>query len=56
MSSNYFRNDEENENVDVHELFVYYSNFFFEGVLEKCSVEWSEKMTLCAGSCANTYH
>ena len=36
-------------------MFIFYNNYFFEGILDKCTVEWSQKMTLCAGSCANTY-
>jgi hypothetical protein len=55
MEKNYFKGSDEFEPFDVHELFLFYNSYFFQNILEKCSVEWSERMTLCAGSCANTY-
>jgi len=32
-------------NPDVHELFVFYNDLFFYGVLGACTVEWNNKMT-----------
>jgi hypothetical protein len=37
--------------LDVHELFVKYNDLYFEGRLAAVSVEWSPRMTLCAGLC-----
>jgi hypothetical protein len=37
--------------INIHELFVYYNEAFFCGKLGGCLVEWSDKMTLCAGLC-----
>ena len=38
--------------ANIHELFVLYNDVFFEGVLEgKVLLEWSKRMTLCAGIC-----
>lgn len=37
--------------LDVHELFVKYNDLYFEGKLGAVSVEWSPRMTLCAGLC-----
>ena len=37
--------------INVHELFVYYDEAFFGGKLGGCLVEWSDKMTQCAGIC-----
>jgi hypothetical protein len=41
MQLNFFRSDEEYEPLDVHEMFVFYNGYFFNGILEKCTVEWS---------------
>lgn len=38
--------------LDIHELFVQYNDMYFEGKLAAVSVEWSQKMTLCAGLCS----
>lgn len=49
--------DEANElidpNPDIHELFTLYDHQFFSGVLSSrgCLVEWSKRMTSCAGIC-----
>lgn len=32
-------------------MFIFYNQYFFEDVLEKSVVEWSKKMTSCAGTC-----
>lgn len=56
MKDSYFKSDDDYDNIDVFELFNFYNHYFFQGTLEKCTVEWSERMTLCAGSCSNTYH
>jgi hypothetical protein len=38
---------EEFEFPDVHAMFVYYNELYFEGKLGACSVEWStNRMTL----------
>lgn len=37
--------------LDVHKLFIKYNDLYFEGRLDAVSVEWSQKMTLCAGLC-----
>lgn len=38
-------------NAPIHELFVEYSTAYFEGIVHNsaCMVEWSKRMTLCAG-------
>jgi hypothetical protein len=36
---------------DISELFTQFSNIFFNGDLAPVSVEWSKRMTLCAGQC-----
>ncbi|CAD8170938.1 unnamed protein product [Paramecium octaurelia] len=36
---------------DVFELFQFYNQYFFEGILVTCTVKWSTRMTLCAGTC-----
>lgn len=36
---------------DVHDLFVEYNEKYFEGRLDGTTVEWSDRMTLCAGLC-----
>jgi predicted SprT family Zn-dependent metalloprotease len=36
---------------DIHTLFATYNQEYFEGLLGMCTVEWSDKMTLCAGLC-----
>jgi len=38
--------------LDAHELFVKYNDMYFEGRLDAVSVEWSNRMTLCAGLCS----
>lgn len=54
MYNKYFRSDDEHEIIDIHEMFLYYNTFFFQDTLEKCYVEWSQKMTLCAGTCTHS--
>ena len=39
------------EKIDIHELFRYYDFKFFSGKLQGVLLEWSERMTLCAGLC-----
>lgn len=51
----YFRSEDEFDVIDVYDLFAFYNRCFFEGVLASTTVEWSDKMTLCAGSCSNPY-
>ncbi|CBZ55878.1 conserved hypothetical protein [Neospora caninum Liverpool] len=36
---------------DLHALFAYYNDAFFEGKLSGVEVRWSKRMTLCAGLC-----
>lgn len=36
---------------DIHTLFVTYNQQYFENLLGVCTVEWSDRMTLCAGLC-----
>ena len=39
-------------NTNIHELFVTYDGAFFNGDLEgKVLLEWSKRMTQCAGIC-----
>lgn len=37
--------------LSVHQLFVHYNRRHFEDRLDGTSVEWSDRMTLCAGIC-----
>ena len=37
--------------VNVHDLFVYYNHYFFKDKLVTTFVKWSNRMTLCAGTC-----
>lgn len=40
------------QKANIHELFAYYNEAFFGGNLQSnCLLEWSTKMTLCAGIC-----
>lgn len=36
---------------DIHTLFRLYNQQYFEGMLDACELEWSQRMTLCAGIC-----
>lgn len=36
---------------DIKDLFREYNQKYFEGYLDKCELEWSSRMTLCAGIC-----
>ncbi len=54
MNAKYFKSEEDHQIIDIFDFFAYYNSFFFEGVLERCIVEWSEKMTLCAGTCTHS--
>lgn len=36
---------------DIHEIFMAFNQLYFEGKLERVTVEWSKRMTLCAGLC-----
>lgn len=36
---------------DVHKLFTFYNDIYFQKKLETTTVEWSDRMTLCAGIC-----
>lgn len=36
---------------DIHTLFRIYNQQYFESMLDVCELEWSERMTLCAGIC-----
>ena len=43
-----------NENVlnaNIHELFTFFNLAFFNNKLDVVILEWSVKMTLCAGIC-----
>ena len=43
-----------NENVvnaNIHELFTFFNLAFFDNKLDIVILEWSTKMTLCAGIC-----
>ena len=46
------REEDEIGILDVHELFVKYNDLYFHGLLAAVTVEWSAKMTLCAGLCS----
>lgn len=46
------REEDEIGVLDVHELFVKYNELYFNGLLGAVTVEWSAKMTLCAGLCS----
>lgn len=38
---------------DAHALFLYYDGVYFSQVLrDRTLVEWSDRMTLCAGTCS----
>jgi SprT-like domain-contaning protein Spartan len=54
MYNKYFKSADEHEIMDIYEMFNYYNGFFFADKLDKCYVEWSEKMTLCAGTCTHS--
>lgn len=48
----YFRNDQEIQTIpDVFELFQFYNDYFYDGFLGGVELKWSERMTLCAGTC-----
>ncbi|KAH7715955.1 Zinc finger RAD18 domain-containing protein [Aphelenchoides avenae] len=36
---------------DLHSTFVQFNTQFFDGALAACTVEWSKRMTACAGIC-----
>lgn len=36
---------------DIHSLFTFYNSTFFSNVLDACVLKWSDRMTLCAGTC-----
>ena len=38
-------------NADIHALFLTYNLAFFDSKLECVILEWSNRMTLCAGIC-----
>ncbi|KAG0165493.1 hypothetical protein DFQ28_008630 [Apophysomyces sp. BC1034] len=38
-------------NPDLHELFLLFNDLYFEGRLGMVEVQWSKRMTLCAGLC-----
>ena len=38
-------------NANIHELFVFFNLAFFDNKLDVVILEWSTKMTLCAGIC-----
>lgn len=38
-------------NPDVHKLFQHYNHVYFDNVLSSVLVNWSKRMTLCAGLC-----
>ncbi|EME27297.1 SprT-like domain-containing protein Spartan [Galdieria sulphuraria] len=37
--------------IDIHELFMAFNRLYFEGKLDRVTIEWSKRMTLCAGLC-----
>lgn len=39
---------------DIHTLFSFYNSAFFSNVLDACLLKWSDRMTLCAGTCQNS--
>lgn len=52
MLSNTLELNKEVENADIHALFMFYDQTFFNAMLDgKVLLEWSERMTLCAGIC-----
>jgi hypothetical protein len=38
-------------NANIHELFIFFNLAFFNNRLDAVILEWSTKMTLCAGIC-----
>ena len=38
-------------NADIHELFLFFNLAFFNNALDCVILEWSNRMTLCAGIC-----
>ena len=38
-------------NANIHELFIFFNLAFFDNKLDVVILEWSTKMTLCAGIC-----
>jgi hypothetical protein len=51
-SSMYFYEDNPiSELPDIHHLFQFYNEFFFEKMMESSTLKWSKRMTLCAGTC-----
>lgn len=38
-------------NADIHALFQFFNIAFFNGSLQVVILEWSTRMTLCAGIC-----
>jgi len=52
MLANTLKPNREVESADIHELFIFYDVAFFQGQLDgKVLLEWSSRMTLCAGIC-----
>ena len=43
--------DSEDSFPDLHQLFLYFNELYFEGLLSHVEVKWSNRMTLCAGLC-----
>ncbi|TPX46117.1 hypothetical protein SeLEV6574_g03414 [Synchytrium endobioticum] len=43
--------DADDPNPDLHQIFLYYNQKYFRGILDGVEVRWSSKMTLCAGMC-----
>ena len=49
----YFYDDNPYSNPpDIFDLFRFYNQFFFQEKLTASIVKWSNRMTLCAGTCA----
>ncbi len=38
-------------NANIHELFLFFNLSFFNNKLDSVILEWSNRMTLCAGLC-----
>ena len=52
MLKNTLQLNKQVDECDIHELFAFYDQAFFHGKLDgKVLLEWSTRMTMCAGIC-----
>ena len=47
----YFKTNEPHQEVDIYEFFQFYNQYFFDDFLSACTIRWTKRMTLCAGTC-----